>query len=56
MHQINLTTAELQILGMALRKQPYEIVAPVIASIDRQLAEQQATPTEPKGQPESKEP
>lgn len=41
MHNLTLTTQELQIVGIALRKQPYEVVAAVIANIDRQLADHQ---------------
>lgn len=39
--QIDFTLKELQILDKALQQMPYYLAAPVIASINKQISEQQ---------------
>lgn len=39
--KLDLTEEHLQIIGAALSEMPYRVAAPVIAEINKQLAEQQ---------------
>lgn len=45
--KLELTQEQLQIIGAALSEMPYRVAAPMIAEINRQIAEQEKDKEEP---------